>query len=172
LSQKSVNLAGAKIPRERSFQFRRIDVRRRITLDPILLRQESEKITQRNQMTSHASSAQSLAIKGGKEAANIISVGIRQSLPPATQESAKMDKVPSVIRDTIGRQALFHPRVVKVVVEFAPPRFRIQAMLPPAKGSPASHFVCRLRIKVVCCRSVFLLSFASAGHSRHFPSGV
>jgi hypothetical protein len=45
-------------------------------------------------------------------------------------------------------------------------------MLPPAKGSPASHFACGLRIKVARRYSVFLLSFASAGHSRHFASGV
>jgi hypothetical protein len=117
LSQESVNLVSAEIPRQGSFQLRRIDIRRRIALDPVLLRQESEKIAERNQMASHASSAQSPAIKGGQEGANIISVGARQSPPPATQESAKMDKVPSVIRDTVGRQALFHPRVVKVVID-------------------------------------------------------
>jgi hypothetical protein len=103
LSQESVNLVDAEIPRERSFQFRRIDIRRRIALDPVLLRQESEKITESNQMTSHASSAQSPAIKGGQEGADIISVGVRQSLPPATQESAKMAKVPLVIPDTVRR---------------------------------------------------------------------
>jgi hypothetical protein len=69
-------------------------------------------------MTSHASSAQPPAIKGGQEAANIISVCVRKTLPAAMQESVEMHKVPLVIRDTVGGKAPFHTCIIKVVMDF------------------------------------------------------
>jgi hypothetical protein len=125
-------------------------------------------------MPSHAASAQSPAIQAGQEGAKVISVGVRKILPAATQESRKMDKVPLVTGNTVGRKTLFHTCVVKVVMDFGQPQRRMQSILPTALcSSPANHFACRLRIKTVRSRSVFLLGFASsAGHSRHFASGV
>jgi hypothetical protein len=73
------------------FQFGRIDVRRRIAVDPILLRQETKEISQGYQMTSHASSAQPPAIKGSQESANIIPVGVRKTHPAAMQKPQEMD---------------------------------------------------------------------------------
>jgi hypothetical protein len=69
-------------------------------------------------MTSHASSAQPPAIKGGQEGANIISVCVRKTLPAAMQESVEMDKVALVIRDTVGGKASFHTCIIKVVMDF------------------------------------------------------
>jgi hypothetical protein len=69
-------------------------------------------------MTSHASSAQPPAIKGGQEGANIISVCIRKTFPAAVQESKEMDKVPLVIRDTVGGKAPFDTCIVKIIMDF------------------------------------------------------
>ena len=66
-------------------------------------------------MTSCTLSAHAPLIKGGQKGTDIITDGVRNSLPAANHEAAKLEQVPPVIRNTVGGKALLDTGIVKIV---------------------------------------------------------
>ncbi len=70
-------------------------------------------------MTSRTLRAHAPLIKGGQKGTDIITDGVRNSLPAASQEAAKLQQVPPVIRNTVGGKALLDTGVIKIVSNFS-----------------------------------------------------